>query len=342
MNPNNVNNHAFFALFALLGVAIVIASIWFFFWAKNGGFVWRKTDWDDYKSTVLRRKGPDGKTLSNATPRTNLGQKSIAGTFDYDREEMKEVKREHKAPRSARHSEAHRSNASFPAPERVDADVRAYRKERAARVGGLNRDHDGSHWDHSNTDRSEITSEVSNNSRTRLHPKPAPPAAAKKKGMMEKRREKKEARKHEKESKKKQDAKKEAPAAKKQPEAPAAGGSSRPRRYSFTTVDDSTVADSAELHGSNHDSHEASYYDEYRPAYAARVSSPRRQAPRRASHHVRHPGALDAYSEAGSSDTGTKSYAHHIPGVSKSRATRDSGFRRGGPGTRRDSLSDSD
>jgi len=57
----------------------VITGIWFFFWAKNGGFYFKEGDWEDYKSTILRRKGPNGTTLSGATPSTNLGGGSVVG-----------------------------------------------------------------------------------------------------------------------------------------------------------------------------------------------------------------------------------------------------------------------
>ena len=62
-----------------VGVSFVLGAIWFFFWAKNGGFKWRKGDWEEYKSTVLRRKGPNGTTLSNATKSTILGGGSVVG-----------------------------------------------------------------------------------------------------------------------------------------------------------------------------------------------------------------------------------------------------------------------
>ena len=62
--PQDFNNQGFLALFATLGALMVLASLWFFFWAKNGGFSFRSADWEDYKSTVMRRKGPDGRTLS--------------------------------------------------------------------------------------------------------------------------------------------------------------------------------------------------------------------------------------------------------------------------------------
>lgn len=77
LHPGDINNKAIFAVFGLLGVAIVCLGIWFFFWAKNGGFYFKENDWDDYKSTVLRRKGPNGTTLSGATTITDLGGGSV-------------------------------------------------------------------------------------------------------------------------------------------------------------------------------------------------------------------------------------------------------------------------
>lgn len=80
--PASINNNAIFALFGILGAAICVAMIWFFFWAKNGGFHFGNNDWDDYKTTVMRRKGPNGTLLSNATPSTNLGGGSIYKDVD--------------------------------------------------------------------------------------------------------------------------------------------------------------------------------------------------------------------------------------------------------------------
>ncbi|EHL00517.1 hypothetical protein M7I_3603 [Glarea lozoyensis 74030] len=73
----SIPNNAVFALFGIIGVGFVLTGIWFFFWAKNGGFVFKENDWDDYKSTVLRRKGPNGTTLSGATESTDLGGGSV-------------------------------------------------------------------------------------------------------------------------------------------------------------------------------------------------------------------------------------------------------------------------
>ena len=147
--PTDINNKGVLALFALLSAALVLTSIWFFFWAKNGSFHWRKRDWDDYKSTVLRRKGPDGKTLSNATKSTELGGGSIVAETNrdddfasYTAEKITRHKRGKKQEKKQKHNR--------------DDDVRAYRHEKPARVGGLNREADGSYHDYSTTDPSDI------------------------------------------------------------------------------------------------------------------------------------------------------------------------------------------
>ncbi|GAB7346456.1 hypothetical protein MBLNU457_5148t2 [Dothideomycetes sp. NU457] len=181
-SPESFNNQVYFALFAILGVAMVLASLWFFFWSKHGGFKWQEGDWEDYKSTVLRRKGPDGRTISgtrstkysgqsiaekqarwaakSVIARDEKGRKGIlaqrgfGGThsayyrdnftdFGDDRTEaMSEVTsqapRHHKprAQTSGHHSQRYR-----------DRDLKQYRHERVARVGGINREADGSHFD---------------------------------------------------------------------------------------------------------------------------------------------------------------------------------------------------
>ena len=50
LDPHDISNVGFFVLFALIGLGFVITGIWFFFWAKNGGFHFKENDWDDYKS----------------------------------------------------------------------------------------------------------------------------------------------------------------------------------------------------------------------------------------------------------------------------------------------------
>ncbi|KOS17247.1 hypothetical protein ESCO_006403 [Escovopsis weberi] len=87
LDPHDMNNVGFFFLFALIGVAFVVTGIWFFFWAKDGGFHFRDDDWDDYKSTVMRRKGPNGTILSNATKSTKLGGGSIYRKYDEDEDD---------------------------------------------------------------------------------------------------------------------------------------------------------------------------------------------------------------------------------------------------------------
>lgn len=82
MRPQDINNNAVFAMFGILGAAFVVVGIWFFFWARNGGFYFKENDWDEYKSTVLRRKGPNGTTLSGATESTILGGGSIYKDVD--------------------------------------------------------------------------------------------------------------------------------------------------------------------------------------------------------------------------------------------------------------------
>lgn len=86
IDPSKVNNKAYFALFALIFAAIVIVSIWFFFHAKNGGFHWHPQDWDDYKSTVLRRKDANGNTIysgrstvSKPSQGDRIAAKSVVG-----------------------------------------------------------------------------------------------------------------------------------------------------------------------------------------------------------------------------------------------------------------------
>lgn len=167
------------ALFALIGAFFVIAAIWFFFWAKNGGFKWRKGDWDDYKTTVLRRKGPDGKTLSNATKSTRLGGGSVVASGYSDEgmtelsseapiiQEKEKVKKkagkglrgggkaagkEKKKAQKQRQQKEERWEGGF------DDDVRAYRHEKPARVGGLNRGSDAQFYgtDYSETEPSSF------------------------------------------------------------------------------------------------------------------------------------------------------------------------------------------
>lgn len=157
IDPHSIKMQGLLALFAIIGAAFALGGIWFFFWAKNGGFHWRKTDWDDYKSTVLRRKGPDGRTLSNATKSTKLGGGSIVDKdytddgYTYTDEtytqtastimttdEKPRRKRNFKEKILRRNRDDHWEGAG-------DADVRAYREEKPAQIGGMNREADGTY-----------------------------------------------------------------------------------------------------------------------------------------------------------------------------------------------------
>lgn len=381
--PETFNNKGYFALFALLGVAMALASIWFFFWAKNGGFVWRKGDWEDYKTTVLRRKGKDGKTLSGATRSTKLGQNSIAGTFDLERDEMVEVKDYgmHRDRKVRGHGAGKRGTS--------DEDVKAYRHEKPARVGGLNRQHDGSHFDYSNTNSEVFPASWENSSTQHLQPKPEeePP---KKKGLLQRTREKNQDKQAKKETaiRAKDTGKVRKNAAPAKRPFPINDRNyhklpTKQRQHSFATGDDSTIADNSTItdmseHYTDNDNGgtHTSYYPQYRPrshihpddsasrqgspqrrSHAhhsprhsqpgtpsrSRQSSPRKQSQRPTRHTPGGFDAVDAFSEAGSSETGTKVYSHRIPELSKG-GGRDvmGGFRRGGYGGRRDSLSDSE
>lgn len=196
-NPNNINNTAMFVFFGFIGAAFVITGIWFFFWARNGGFYFKQDDWDDYKSTVLRRKGPNGTILSGATPSTNLGGGSIykdmddgstedattvvsgttgvtattgvtgitGGVSDFSGREKRRKKREQKEREKERRREEKAAEklskknkktrkineegvlVDEEAEAEAKAHLRNYRHEKPARVGGLNKEAEGSAWD---------------------------------------------------------------------------------------------------------------------------------------------------------------------------------------------------
>lgn len=197
IDPTEINNNAIFALFGIIGAAFVLVGIWFFFWAKNGGFYFQEDDWDDYKSTVLRRKGPNGTLLSGATPTTNLGGGSIYKDVHEDdgattvsgltgitgitpgasdvggrerhrrRKEVREKKRREKerererrrAQKSGRHVGEDGILVDEEAEKQAEEQLRAYRDEDAARVGGLNVQSEGSTWDGSTIPSSSVISD---------------------------------------------------------------------------------------------------------------------------------------------------------------------------------------
>lgn len=160
VNPSDINMRGLYALFAILGAALVLASIWFFFWAKNGGFVWKKGDWDEYKSTVLRRKDEDGRTISRATRSTRLGGSSIAGKSHFGPDDgytaadtapgysdtaTTVTEKEPKRRRNLR-DKFRRKRKPESYEGEADEDVRAYRQEKSAQIGGINRAADGTYY----------------------------------------------------------------------------------------------------------------------------------------------------------------------------------------------------
>jgi hypothetical protein len=184
IRPQDINNNAVFAIFGIIGAAFVLVGIWFFFWAKNGGFYFKKTDWDDYTSTVLRRKGPNGTIYSDATPSTILGGGSVykdvedgtttvtgddattvvsgttgitGGVSDISgrerrrkRREQKEREKERRREERAREKDEKRSRGIVideEAAAQAEEELREYRHEKPARVGGINSEAEGSTWD---------------------------------------------------------------------------------------------------------------------------------------------------------------------------------------------------
>ena len=351
VDPNSINMQGLMALFAILGFAFVAASIWFFFWAKNGGFVWRKGDWEEYKSTVLRRKGPDGRTLSNATKSTKLGGGSIVGKgySDYDgytesgmgytdtattvtnekggqgeKEGGGKKKRGLKEAAKRKFMRRRADEQSWNGEEYEDDDVRAYRQEKAARVGGINREaegtYHGSDYDTSNPPTHYNRSEMSEARDYAYHPPPPPRASSNTRRQSQRK--------------------------------------SQSRNFSFNP---GTEATESQITGTN-DGHNdrrireptARRHNRRRerrrnlPPPSSSSSSSHQGGQRRRDRERRSmPGHLESSSGGTRSDlqssnaysedeSGTRSYHHPIPGLSK-------GYRReGGRRKRRDSLSDSD
>lgn len=320
VDPNHINMQGLFALFAILGAAFVIAGIWFFFWAKNGGFQWRQGDWEEYKSTVLRRKGPDGQTLSNATKSTKLGGGSIVGKGYSDDgytatesgmgytdtattiTEKDQPKKKRRFRETAKQKLLRRHKDENWEGE-ADEDVLAYRKEKPARVGGINRDAEGTYHG-SDYDLSNPPSHYQQSEMSQVRDYAYEPSRQK---------------------------------------------SSR-RDFSFTPgteealsqppTEDRRLRDpSTRRHNRRRDRRH-----QPPPTSSSRQSSPRKRERRSMPGHYTEPLDFSSapsrsdyqYSNVETEDSGTKSYHHPIPGLSK-------GYRRnGGRGRRRDSLSDSD
>lgn len=200
LDPSKVNNKIYFSLFALIFAAIVVASIWFFFHAKNGGFHWQQGDFDDWKSTVMRKKDANGNTIYSARsvvsrPRKSdmIAAKSVVGFDEKGRKGVMAVrgfggshsvyysdgftqysggdrsdamtsisrneKRQQKTPKiRGGYTEAPTDHSR----RYRDRDLRDYKHEKPARVGGMNRNADGTSYDYS--DRSETATEMTETS----------------------------------------------------------------------------------------------------------------------------------------------------------------------------------
>ncbi|KAJ5160866.1 uncharacterized protein N7482_007870 [Penicillium canariense] len=321
IDPKNIKMQGLLALFAIIGAVFVLGAIWFFFWAKNGGFVWRKGDWDEYKSTVLRRKGPDGRTLSNATKSTKLGGGSVVGkgysddgytytdeTGTYTETATTISDEKPKKKRNFR-EKILRQHKGEKWEGEGDDDVRAYREEKPARIGGMNREADGTYHG-SDYDSS------------------APPTHYNRSDMSDTRDY--------------------------AYEQPRRSRNRNPSGFSFTAGSEDVLSQTTE----EHHLRDPSSRRQNRPrdrerrrsaappsAPSSRTSSPRKKD--RSSVPAGYTKPLDLssagarseyqYSNVGTEDSnGTKSYHHPIPGLAK-------GYRREGHGRRRrDSLSDSE
>ena len=323
-DPHKIGNRGIFALFALIGAALVLASIWFFFWAKNGGFHFKKGDWEEYKSTVLRRKGPNGTTLSGATRSTKLGGGSIVadGSRDGDFEDVPihEKVRQKRAKKGKK--TAPRGNKN-----NHDEDVRAYRHEKPARVGGLNREPDASYHQNSAYTATETTqSEMSQHNYTPFVQSFVP--------INTKRKDK-------------------------------AKGAAKETGTPTKNRQSSTFYSHAPGSTDSHRPLRAHQYED--SSAASTPTRSRQSSPRKRSRQPSIPGSYGNYtepldfesrysstmgSEAGETDNsrGTKAYFHPIPGLGAGQGSSGQrrsgnggyGFRRGGPRGRRDSLSDSE
>lgn len=328
VDPHSIKMQGLMALFAIIGAAFVLGAIWFFFWAKNGGFIWRKGDWDDYKSTVLRRKGPDGRTLSNATKSTKLGGGSVVGkgysddgyTYtDYDTytQTASTVMTEEKPKRKRGLKEKilrRRKDERWEGE--ADDDVRAYREEKPARIGGMNREADGTYHG-SDYDSS------------------APPTHYNRSDMSDTR-----------------DNAYEKPRRTKTKQRNTSG-------FSFTAGSEDVLSQTTEEHqlrdpGSRRETRRENRRRERQSnapppsAPSSRTSSPRKKDRRSMPGHFTEPLDLSSagarseyqYSNVDTEDSGTKSYHHPIPGLDKGYRRDDR--REGRRSRRRDSLSDSD
>ncbi|ROW08784.1 hypothetical protein VMCG_02892 [Cytospora schulzeri] len=355
VHPHDINNKFVFVLFGLIGAGFIILGIWFFFWARNGGFFFKENDWDDYKSTVLRRKGPNGTTLSGATTETDLGGGSVykdiddgstedattvisgttgitGGVSDVAGRERKRKRREQKErekerrreerrrerdekKRSGSHNRSSRRKVAEDGnviDEHAEAEaeeyLRNYRHEKAARVGGINRESDASTWDGSTNPtessrggytESSVTSELMGNQEERGTPTHSPEKPKKSGGIRKvystaDKRDSRETARIRAEAKKLQERGRRAAAS----SAAAAASSSHHQRRDFSWQRHNVVDEDSAL-------------VEAPPSYDAVEEEEEHAAEGRV------PGGWGAGSDIGS-EVGTKSYHHVIPGLSSS------------------------
>ncbi|KAI0999628.1 hypothetical protein K3495_g8567 [Podosphaera aphanis] len=210
--PDSIPNLFVFIVFGLIGAGCVCTALWFFFVADNGGFQFKETDWDDYKSSVMSRIGPNGTILSRSTKSSKLGldstiydeksssawgrkKKRSKKYSDFDEMSSQTASSFGKSEISSkmtvvsdlsqstyREKRRRKKNKARRGPgstigtideemsDCVADDLIAYRHEKPARVGGLNKESDASAFDGStncgSTNASEILSHRSKKSKS--------------------------------------------------------------------------------------------------------------------------------------------------------------------------------
>lgn len=296
---DSFNNNIFLVLFAIIAAAMAMTGYWFFFIAKRGGFQWKENDWDDYKSTVLRRKGPDGKTLSNATKSTKLGGGSVVPKWAADDSSVG-------SKSDIVDAEGQRSRPVQGA--QADPEFYAYRHEKPAGVGGLNKPAEGSHYDYTNSDPSTASGPASK--------KPN------KKEQKEKERRAKEMRK--KPSKENHSTpSKQTPAGAYPPSTVHTASSHESKSYYGVPQDSPSAARNSQYSGyrvQGLQGHTVRAVPEERssrgPSHSYREStvSQGQGSPQRIAQHRYDEEDRSSYAGR-TDDSGTKSYVHHIPGL---------------------------
>lgn len=361
LDPNKINNHVYFALFAILGAGLVAGAIWFFFWAKHGGFEYREGDWEDYKSTVLRRKGPDGKTLSNATKSTRLGGGSVVPQYErlaalsvvgYDKKGRKGIlaQRGWGGSHSVYYSDDftkydggsrkgkeemtevatqpdydvnHQTNDHH-SRRYHDHDIREYKHEKPARVGGMNRPADGSNYDYSDLNSDSMTQITESTNRSTANLLRDNEEREERKRQKAERKTRDEAARMERKWRKEAEAAARALAREQRESSPSAqpmippqqaprshhrreSSSSSPQKkrdYSFSRGQDDISTTQSGTSGTR----SASYYDAYRPREERSASRSRHNSPEKKGYKR----STYAESEAATSDSGTRIYEHRL------------------------------